>query len=74
MNELLTGFPMVTCPHCGVESQWDDYYNLKAGDHRECDKCGEQIHILDVEYMMYARVHTHANGGLVSEEGLSHAE
>lgn len=58
MNEVFTGFPMVTCPHCGVESQWDDYYDLRAGDERECEKCGKTVHVLSVEHVMHATVGT----------------
>lgn len=58
MNELFTGFPMVQCPHCKKESQWDDYYDLKAGEERECEKCGKTIHVHSVDYVMYATVST----------------
>jgi len=28
---LFAEFPIVCCPHCGKEQQWDDYYELRAG-------------------------------------------
>lgn len=42
--------PMVECPHCGKTFQWDDYYDLKAGDDLVCQRCEKTIfcHSVDV--------------------------
>lgn len=41
--------PMIECPHCGRESQHDDYYDTEAGDTLECRHCGRTIHVLSVD-------------------------
>lgn len=42
---------MVECPHCGKVFQWDDYYELKVGDSRECPKCEKEVFVIatDIE-------------------------
>jgi len=42
-----TGLPMATCPHCNVESQIDDYYELSAGSTFTCPACEKEIEILE---------------------------
>lgn len=44
-NTTYGTMPMVDCPHCGKEFQWDDYYDVKAGDERDCPKCERTIHV-----------------------------
>lgn len=39
--------PMVECPACKKESQWDDYYELDTGSQRECPKCDEVLVVTD---------------------------
>ena len=55
---LLAELPIVCCPHCGAEQQWDDYYDLHAGSSRDCYECDKEIHVLSVDTVMYARVST----------------
>lgn len=44
--------PMAKCPHCRQEFQWDDYYELSAGDTHECPNCEKAIHVLSVNHVM----------------------
>lgn len=48
--------PMVTCPSCKRESQWDDYYDMHVGDSRECPKCEAEIVVTSVETYTYVTV------------------
>lgn len=41
--------PMVRCPHCRMEFQWDDHYDIDAGHTRDCPKCEKVIHVLRVD-------------------------
>ena len=50
--------PMAKCPHCGKESQLDDWYDFSGGEERECPKCGKTMYVLDVEPVMYVRLGT----------------
>ena len=49
VSENWNNLPMVTCPHCDKEDQWDDYYDLRAGDVRDCPNCEKEIHILELD-------------------------
>lgn len=55
---LLAEIPVVRCPHCGAEQQWDDYYDLHAGSSQDCEKCEKEIHVLSVDVVIYARIST----------------
>ncbi len=50
--------PMVVCPHCEKEFQWDDYYELAVGDSRECPKCEKEIHVTYVDHCIFATLGT----------------
>jgi excisionase family DNA binding protein len=52
--------PQAECPHCGASFQWDDYYDLAAGDERDCPKCDKPIFVTEVEYIMHATLSTEA--------------
>jgi uncharacterized protein (UPF0212 family) len=54
----LSDLPMATCPHCGEEFQWDDYYDVRAGSERECPRCERTIHVLSVDTTITARLGT----------------
>ena len=58
MTVILASMPIVECPHCGKEWQWDDYYNLHSGSVRTCPKCEKDVHVLSVDTVMYARLST----------------
>jgi len=64
---LLAEFPMVCCPHCGKEQQWDDCYDLHAGSSRGCQHCEKEIHVLSTDTVIYARLSTTPNSGLYSK-------
>ena len=57
-HTLIAQLPMVCCPHCGEEQQWDDYYDLYAGCSQDCQHCGKEIHVLSIDTVIYARVST----------------
>jgi len=50
--------PMATCPHCESVVQFDDWYDFRGGESRECPNCEKTIHVLDVERVMYVRLGT----------------
>lgn len=50
--------PMVECPHCHEEQQWDDYYDIQHGDSRECHHCGKTIYVLSVDTQIVVRLGT----------------
>lgn len=48
--------PMVTCPACKRESQWDDYYDIGVGSSRECQHCEAEIVVTAVDVCTYISV------------------
>lgn len=48
--------PMVECPHCGKEFQWDDYYDVKTGSETECSKCEKTIYVAESYVSMNVRL------------------
>lgn len=48
--------PIVECPLCEQESQWDDYYDIKAGTTRECEHCGTELEVLSVDTTIECRI------------------
>ncbi len=50
--------PMIVCPHCGEEYQHDDYYDIQSDDTLDCPSCEKEIHVLEVDTIIYARVGT----------------
>lgn len=61
---LIAEFPMVCCPHCGKEQQWDDCYDLHAGSSRDCQHCEKEIHVLSTDTVIYARLSTVPNAAV----------
>lgn len=53
--------PSAECPHCGAHFQWDDYYDLAAGDERDCPKCEKTIYVTEVDYIIHATLSTTAS-------------
>lgn len=54
MNETLNNaMPFAECPHCGKETQLDDWYEFKVGDERECPNCRGAMYVTNVEAIMY---------------------
>lgn len=37
-------------------SHFDDWYDFKGGESRECPKCEKTMHVLDIEAVMYVRL------------------
>lgn len=60
MNKTNGVLPMLECPYCGVTFHWDDYYELKAGDSRECQHCLHEVFVLWVEHEIRATLGTEA--------------
>ena len=54
----VVSLPIVLCPHCDKEQQWDDCHALCEGSVRACHHCEKDIHVLDTETVIYARVST----------------
>lgn len=48
--------PIVECPSCEQESQWDDYYFVKPGTTRECQHCGVELEVLSVDTTIECRI------------------
>lgn len=48
--------PIAECPYCEHEFQWDDYYDVKAGEEHECPLCRHSIHVLSVDTVIEARL------------------
>ena len=54
----LNDIPSAECPHCGVAFQWDDYYEMEAGDTRECPQCEKVIYVTGVDTIIQATLST----------------
>lgn len=50
--------PTAECQHCEKITEFDDWYDFKSGDSKECPNCGKTIHVLDVDAVMYVRLGT----------------
>lgn len=48
--------PMVRCPHCSHEFQWDDYYDIEVGRSKICGKCEKTIYVAEVYTAMHVRL------------------
>lgn len=57
-NILIAQLPMVRCPHCGKEQQWDDCYEIKSGSSIDCEECEKEIHVLSVDMTIHLRLST----------------
>lgn len=53
---MSNALPMVVCPVCGKESQWDDYYDARVGTTRDCPKCEALIEVVEIDIVTYVRV------------------
>jgi len=45
---------MIECPHCGKETQIDDYYDYKSGDTFECPECEKEIYVAEIDWELAA--------------------
>lgn len=50
--------PMITCPACKREAQWDDYYDICVGSSRQCQHCEAEIVVTEVDTQTWVRVMT----------------
>jgi hypothetical protein len=48
--------PMVLCPNCDQEFQWDDYYDIAPGKTRECMHCHRELVVIDVDTTIECRI------------------
>ena len=48
--------PIVQCPNCEQESQWDDYYDIRTGAVRDCQHCGVELEVLSVDTTIECRI------------------
>jgi hypothetical protein len=55
--------PMVTCPTCEQEFQWDDYYDVTKGHTRDCPHCTNECEVIEVDQVT-----------IVSLQGMREAE
>jgi hypothetical protein len=46
--------PVVECPGCFVEWQWDDYYEIRPGTERECPHCATVVIVTEVDQVIRA--------------------
>jgi len=58
MPILYATMPIVTCPFCGNNFQYDDYYRLSSGDEIECPDCDKVMYLLSVDTIIQARIGT----------------
>lgn len=54
MERTRNSMPMVTCPSCEKEFQWDDYYDVEVDEVRDCPHCGRGCKVVakDVEIVV----------------------
>ena len=50
--------PMLQCPHCGQEFQWDDYYDVDVGSKIDCPKCERVIYVDTVDHRIHVTLTT----------------
>jgi len=48
--------PMMQCPSCGKDWQWDDYYNIQEDDERECPNCEAVAVVVETEVLMHVKL------------------
>lgn len=48
--------PMVECPECEREFQWDDYYDVERGSEYECPHCKAQVVVILAERQTYVQL------------------
>lgn len=48
--------PMVRCPHCEYEFQWDDYYDIDAGSKIDCGDCERTIWVAEAYIAVHVRL------------------
>lgn len=48
--------PIVRCPNCDLEFQYDDYYDVEAGREIECIHCKTELEIMSVDTTIQWRV------------------
>ena len=61
MSEPKTTFcdvHMLTCPFCGHEFQWGDYYDVQEGSEIDCPKCERVIYVDTVDHRIYVTLTT----------------
>jgi len=50
--------PIVVCPNCSKNWQWDDYYDLSVGDYRECPNCHTEIFVIEKDIEIVVKLST----------------
>jgi len=48
--------PIVQCPSCFKEWQWDDYYDVHIGSERECPHCECTVIVTCVDTVVRASI------------------
>ena len=48
--------PIVECPGCFKEWQWDDYYDVHVGSERECPHCETTVIVTCVDTVVRASI------------------
>jgi hypothetical protein len=46
--------PVIECPSCFNEFQWDDYYDIHVGHERECPHCKCTVIVTTVDTVVRA--------------------
>jgi endogenous inhibitor of DNA gyrase (YacG/DUF329 family) len=54
---LYIEMPMITCPACGKEFQWDDYLGVRAESTHDCPHCAEKITVIRAANTCYSLRH-----------------
>lgn len=55
-KDTWNNMPMCECPHCKVDFQKDDYYDVEAGDEWECPTCDKIITVVSVDTITHVRL------------------
>lgn len=54
-NTTGADMPVMECPGCGKEWQWDDYYDVRVGSERECPHCEKTVEVIEAEQVLHCR-------------------
>jgi len=59
--------PMMECPACNKDWQWDDYYDVQEGTERECPNCGADVVVEWAEPLLHVCIKVKPNAALTGE-------
>ena len=48
--------PMLDCPHCEKEFQYDDYYDVHIDTEIDCPHCEKSFYILEKDTVIQVRI------------------